>query len=68
MSTINVTLNWKDFANFYELLISCEKMKTYALEDYDLDLTHFLISWSSYKKHQFVLLVGLKWTPHVHGD
>ncbi len=61
-STTNVTLNWVNFAEFYELLISNEELKTYAIEHY-LDLTHFLISWSSYKKHIFVPLLGPKWTP-----
>jgi hypothetical protein len=56
-STIDITLDWADFAKFYELFVSSEELKTYAFEHY-LDLTHFLISWSSYKKHRFVLLVG----------
>jgi hypothetical protein len=61
-STIDVTLYWADFAKFYELFVSNEELETYALEQY-LDLTHFLISWSSYKKHIFELLEGSKWTP-----
>jgi hypothetical protein len=61
-STIDVTLDWANFAEFYELLISNDELETYALEHY-LDLTHFLISWSSYRKHIFIPLVGPKWTP-----
>ncbi len=45
-STINVTLDWKNFVELYELHVSCEEMETYAIENY-LNLTHFLISWSS---------------------
>ncbi len=61
-STIDVTLVWADFAKFYELLVSSEELETYALEHY-LDLTNFLIFWSSYRKHRFILLVGLERTP-----
>jgi hypothetical protein len=39
-STTAITLDWKDFASFYELFISCEKMETYVIKHY-LDLTHF---------------------------
>jgi hypothetical protein len=66
-SKTNITLNWANFAEFYELLVSNEELETYALEHY-LDLTHFLISWFSYKKHRFVPLVGPKWTPLMLGD
>jgi hypothetical protein len=61
-STTNVTLYWANFVEFYELFVSSEKLKTYELEHYP-NLTHFLISWSSYKKHRFVPLIGLEWTP-----
>jgi hypothetical protein len=54
-----VTLNWKDFVAFYELVISCEDVESYAIEQYP-NLTYFLESWSSYKKHRFVALVGFK--------
>jgi hypothetical protein len=57
-----VTLNWKNFVAFYELVISCEEVESYAIEHY-LDLTYFFESWSSYKKHRFVPLVGLEWMP-----
>jgi hypothetical protein len=61
-STIDVTLYWADFAKFYELLVSSEELETYAFERY-LDLTHFLISWSSHRKHKFKLLKGFEQTP-----
>jgi hypothetical protein len=61
-STIDVTLYWADFAKFYELLVSSEELESYAFEHY-LDLTHFFISWSSYRKHRFKLLKGSKQTP-----
>jgi hypothetical protein len=61
-SITDVILDWVNFVEFYELLVSSEKLKTYALEHYR-DLTHFLISWSSYTKHKFIPLVGLKQTP-----
>jgi len=60
-SIIDITLDWVNFLEFYEL-ISSEKLKTYSLKHYS-DLTHFFIFWSSYKKHKFVLLVRPKWTP-----
>jgi hypothetical protein len=60
-SKIDITLDWADFAEFYELLVSNEELKTYALENYP-NLTHFFIFWSSYKKHRFVHLVRLEWT------
>jgi hypothetical protein len=62
MSTTDVTLDWKDFVAFNELVISCEEVESYAIEHY-LDLTYFLESWSSYKKHRFVPLVGHQWMP-----
>jgi hypothetical protein len=61
-STIDVTLDWANFVEFYELFISSEELETYALEHY-ADLTHFFISWSSYRKHIFIPLVGPKRTP-----
>ncbi len=57
-----MTLDWKDFAAFYELVISCEEAKSYAIEHYQ-DLTYFLESWFSYRKHRFVLLVRHGQTP-----
>jgi hypothetical protein len=45
-STIDVTLEWKNFVEFYESHFLCEEVKTYAIENY-LNLAHFLISWSS---------------------
>jgi hypothetical protein len=45
-----------------KLLVSNEELETYALKHY-LNLTNFLISWSSYIKHGFVLLVKLEWIP-----
>jgi hypothetical protein len=60
--TIDVTLDWKDFVAFYELIFSCEEVESYVIENY-LDLTYFLESWSSYMKHRFVPLVGLEWMP-----
>jgi len=61
-STIDVTLDWKDFVAFYELVFSCEEVESYVIENY-LDLTYFLESWSSYMKHRFVPLIGLEWMP-----
>jgi hypothetical protein len=58
-STIDVTLDWKNFATFYELVISYEKVESYAIEHYP-NLTYFLESWSSYKKHRFIPLVRPK--------
>jgi hypothetical protein len=55
--TIDVTLDWNNFVAFYELVISCEEVDNYAIEHYP-DLTYFLKSWSSYRKHRFVPLVG----------
>jgi hypothetical protein len=60
-STTNVTLDWANFIEFYELFVSNEEVETYALEHYQ-GLTHFLISWLLYNKHIFVLLVGFEWT------
>ncbi len=60
-STIYVTLDWKAFGAFYELVFSCEKVESYAIENY-LDLRYFLEFWCSYMKHRFVFLVGLEWT------
>jgi hypothetical protein len=57
-----VTLDWKKIATFYEVVISCGKVESYAIEHYP-NLTYFLESWSSYMKHRFVPLVGLEWTP-----
>jgi hypothetical protein len=45
-STIDVILDWKNFVKFYELHFFCEEVEIYAIENY-LNLTHFLISWSS---------------------
>jgi hypothetical protein len=56
-SITNVTLDWVNFVEFYELSFSSEELETYALKHY-LNLTHFLISWSSYMKHKFIPLVG----------
>jgi hypothetical protein len=61
-STINVTLHVKNFAAFYELVIFCEEVESYAIEHYP-NLTYFLESWSSYKKHRFVPLIGHEWMP-----
>ncbi len=61
-STTNVTLNWKNFVEWYELFFYCEEMETCALSHYP-NLTHFLIYWSSYKKFIFVTLVRLDKTP-----
>jgi len=55
-STINVTLNWKLFATFYE------EVESYAIERYPY-LTYFLESWFSYKKHGFLPFVGFERTP-----
>jgi len=55
-------LDWKDFVEFYEIFVSYEKGESYAIKHYPY-LTHFLIFWSSLRKHQFVLLVGPKQTP-----
>jgi hypothetical protein len=64
-STTNVTLDWKDFGEWYELFVSCEEVETYAFNHYP-NLTHFLISWSSYKKFWFVPLIKLdRTTPSV---
>jgi hypothetical protein len=52
---IDVILGWKHFVDFDELLISCEKVETYAITHYP-NLTHFQISWSSNKKHPFIPL------------
>jgi hypothetical protein len=41
---------------------SCEEVEIYVIEHYP-DLIYFLESWSSYKKHRFVLLVRLERTP-----
>jgi hypothetical protein len=54
--------SWVNFTEFHELFVSNEKLETYALEHYP-NLTHFFISWSSYRKHKFLVLVGLKRTP-----
>jgi hypothetical protein len=51
-----VTLDWKKITTFYELVISCEEVESYAIGHYP-NLTYFLKSWSSYKKHRFVPLV-----------
>jgi len=61
-STIDVTLYWKFFLNFYELFVPNEELEIYALKHY-LNLTYFLIYWSSYIKHGFVSLVGPTWIP-----
>jgi hypothetical protein len=61
-STTDVTLNEKDFATFYELVISYEEVESYAIEHYPY-LTCFLESWFSYKKHGFVPFVGFEQTP-----
>ncbi len=61
-SIIDVTLYWVNFTKFYELFVSSEKLETYALEHYP-NLTHFLISWSSCRKHKFIPLVGFERTP-----
>jgi hypothetical protein len=56
-SITNFTLDWKDFVGWYELFA------LFAFNHYP-NLTHFLISWSSYKKFWFVLLLRLdKTTP-----
>jgi hypothetical protein len=39
-STTNVTLDWKEFVAFYELLISYEEVQNYAIEHYP-NLTYF---------------------------
>jgi hypothetical protein len=44
---------------FYDLLVFCEEIKTYAIEHYP-KLIHFLIFWFLYKKFRFVPLVGPK--------
>jgi hypothetical protein len=56
-SITDVKLNYKDFVAFYELIISYEEAESYAIGHYP-NLTYFLESWSSYKKHRFVPLVG----------
>jgi hypothetical protein len=61
-SIINVTLYWVNFVEFYELFALSEELETYAFKHYP-DLTHFLISWSSYVKHKFIPLVELERTP-----
>jgi hypothetical protein len=58
----NVTLDYKNFATFYELIIFCKEVESYAIEHY-LNLTCFVESWCSYKKHGFVPLVRPKRTP-----
>jgi hypothetical protein len=40
-SIVNVILNWKNI-DFYELLIYCDEMETYTIENYPY-LTHFII-------------------------
>jgi len=60
--TIDVTLDWKNFATFYEVVISCEEVKSYAIGHYP-NLTYFLESQSSCKKHRLVLLVRPKRMP-----
>ncbi len=57
-----MTLDYKNFATFYEIIIFCKEVESYAIEHY-LDLTCFVESWSSYKKHRFVPLVRPKRTP-----
>jgi hypothetical protein len=52
-----VTLNWKYFVAFYELIISYEEVESYAINHYP-NLTYFIDSWFSYKKHKFIPLVG----------
>ncbi len=59
---VDVTLDWAYFVEFNELLVSSEELETYAFEHYS-NLTHFFISWFSYRKHIFVLLAGPKQTP-----
>jgi hypothetical protein len=56
---VDVTLDWAYFVEFNELLVSSEELETYAFEHYS-NLTHFFISWFSYRKHIFVLLAGPK--------
>jgi hypothetical protein len=46
-STINVTLDWKFFVTFHELVISCDEVESYAIEHCP-NLTYFIKSWSSY--------------------
>jgi len=60
--TTNVTLDWKDFVEWYECFFSYEEVEMYALNHYP-NLIHFLIFWSSYKKFQFVPLIRLDETP-----
>jgi len=57
-----VTLDWKDFVAFYELVISCEEVESYAIEHYP-GLTYFLDFGIHIKKHGFIPLVGPKQTP-----
>jgi hypothetical protein len=40
-SAIDVTLDWKNFVEFYELHFFCEEVEIYAIENY-MNLTHFL--------------------------
>jgi hypothetical protein len=61
-STTDATLDWKVFAAFYDLVISCEEVESYAIEHYP-NLTYFLESWSSYRKHMFVPIVKPRWMP-----
>jgi hypothetical protein len=49
-------LDWKNFIEFYKQLVSIKKLETHP------NLTSLLISWSSYKKHIFVPLIGPKQT------
>jgi hypothetical protein len=42
-STTNVTLDWKDFVAFYELVFVYEEVENYAIEHYP-NLTYFLES------------------------
>ncbi len=39
-STTAITLDWKDFANIYEIFISCEELESCVIKHY-LDLTRF---------------------------
>jgi hypothetical protein len=47
--TINVTLMWKDFEDFYKFITFTKFLLEHALVSF-LALTHFLSSWVEFKK------------------
>ncbi len=61
-SIANVNLNWKDFTNFYKVIVYGEPLKTYVIFTY-LNLTHFYSLDFMYRKEKGISLVGLQQTP-----